>query len=281
VCEIAYCPPLEWESMLAFLRDRVCAGVEAVDGDRYYRTVSIGEARGWLSIAHAPGKDALRVEVSLSLATKLRPVMAMVKRAFDLEAQPSQIADQLGEIAVERPGLRIPGSFDGFETAVRAILGQQVSVAAATTLAGRYVRAFGEPIEAPIPGLTHLTPAAAHIAAIDPDELVKLGILRSRALTIVGLAQAVAEKRISLHSGVDVQRTMELLKELPGIGEWTAQYISMRSLRWPDAFPHTDLGIRKALQTTNSKQILEIAEAWRPWRAYAVMHLWKSLETTP
>jgi len=284
VCEIGYCPPLDWNGLLDFLRGRLCRGVEAIEGDRYLRTIAIqpinsaAVAKGWISVTAAEGRDALRVEVSVSLAPVLRQVLAAVKRVFDLAARPRQIAAHLGALAEARPGLRVPGAFDGFEMAVRAILGQQVSVAGAATLAGRFVQAFGEPVVTPFSGLTHLSPTASRIAAVDPAELVALGILASRAKSIVALAPAVSEGRLSLRPGRDVERTMVKLRELPGLGEWTAQYIAMRALGWPDAFPHTDLGIRKALGDPGPKRILEIAEAWRPWRSYATMHLWKSLE---
>ena len=363
-CEIAYCPPLDWPAMMDFLCGRVCKGVEAVQGDRYLRTIAIerksnssfvrgkeeegshtkaqrheeeqekndhsnhvvndsrsryiafcpggalgrrppsvalhgiatgdhelplngnlveplaaqGIATGWLAVSPVAGRDTLRVEVSLSLAPVLREALATVKRVFDLAARPEQISAHLGAIAEARPGLRVPGAFHGFEMAVRAILGQQVSVAAATTLAGRFVQAFGEPIVTPFEGLTHLSPDPCRIARADPAELVALGILNSRAKSILALAQALTEGSLTLRPGRDVERTIARLKELPGIGEWTAQYIAMRALGWPDAFPHTDLGIRKALNDPGPKRVLEIAEAWRPWRAYATMHLWKSLE---
>jgi AraC family transcriptional regulator of adaptative response / DNA-3-methyladenine glycosylase II len=280
VCEVAYCPPLDWEALLGFLRGRVCRGAEAVDGDRYLRTVAFDRHLGWLSVAPAAEKNALRVEVSLSLAPILRTVLAEVKRVFDVAAQPLQIASRLGTLAEARPGLRLPGAFGGFEMAVRAILGQQISVAAATTLAGRYLTAFGEPIATPFERLTHLSPTPERIAGIEPAELIAHGIIGARANSIIALARAVVEGRISLRPGTDVPRTMTLLQELPGIGGWTAHYVAMRALGWPDAFPHTDLGIRKALDEKDPKRILEMAEAWRPWRAYAAMHLWKSLEVT-
>jgi len=280
-CEVAYAPPLDWESLLGFLGARVCRGVESVDGDRYLRTLEFGKHRGWIAICPAPDKDALRVDASYSLAPVLRNVVASVKRVFDLGAQPGQIAARLGTLAEARPGLRVPGAFSGFEMAVRAILGQQISVSAASTLAGRYTAAFGEPIVTPFDALTCLSPTPDRVAAAEPDELAALGILRSRAQTIIALARAVAEGSIDLRPGADVPRTMARLREIRGIGEWTAHYIAMRSLGWPDAFPHADLGIMKALGETDPKRILQVAEAWRPWRAYATMHLWKSLEVRP
>jgi AraC family transcriptional regulator, regulatory protein of adaptative response / DNA-3-methyladenine glycosylase II len=227
------------------------------------------------------GRDALTVEVSASLAPVFVPTLARVKRLFDLAADPQRIAAHLGILAEAHPGLRVPGALDGFEMAVRAVLGQQVSVRAASTLAGRFVTAFGEPIETPHPGLTHLSPTAERVAQISTEELRAIGIPTARANTILALAEAVADGRIVLRAGADVEKTMAALKELPGIGGWTAQYVALRALGWPDAFPHTDLGIMKALGEKDPRRILEIAEPWRPWRGYAVMHLWKCLEVTP
>ena len=239
------------------------------------------EHQGWIAVSPLPGRYALRIELSASLAPVLRPTLARVKRLFDVAADPIEIASHLGPLAATRPGLRVPGAFDGFDMATRAILGQQVSVRAATTLSGRFAAAFGAPITTPFSSLTHLAPSADRVAETDLSEITVLGILPSRAKSILALARAVADGQIVLEPGHDVEDTMIRLKSLPGIGEWTAQYIAMRALAWPDAFPHTDLGLVRALGTRTPKQALERAEAWRPWRAYAAMHLWKSLETTP
>jgi AraC family transcriptional regulator of adaptative response / DNA-3-methyladenine glycosylase II len=279
LCEVAYRPPLDWEALLAFLAARAVRGVEAVNGHRYLRTVAFGKRRGWIAVEPSQKKQALRVELSASLIPAILPTLARVKRLFDLAAEPRQIAAHLGRLAATRPGLRVPGAFDGFELAVRAILGQQISVKAATTLAGRFAAAFGEPIETPFETLTHLSPTAARLAAASPSEIVLLGIVAGRASSVLALAKTVAAGTTVLEPGVDPGATMARLKELPGIGQWTAQYVAMRALAWPDAFPHTDLGIRKALGENNSKRVLQLAEAWRPWRAYATMHLWRSLET--
>ena len=281
LCELAYCSPFDWESLLAFLAPRASSGVEMMEGGRYLRTVAIGSQRGWIAVWPSLEKSVLKVEISASLAPALVPVLAGVKRLFDLSAEPGQIALCLGPLAAAHPGLRVAGAFDGFEMAVRAILGQQVSVKAATTLACRFANTFGEKIETPFPELMALPPTAERIARAEASELTALGIVGARVNAILALARAVAEGRIALKSGVDAEQTMARLCELPGIGEWTAQYIGMRALAWPDAFPHTDLALRKALGENNPKRILEIAHQWRPWRSYAAMHLWKSLETQP
>ncbi|MBV9388144.1 MAG: DNA-3-methyladenine glycosylase 2 [Chroococcidiopsidaceae cyanobacterium CP_BM_ER_R8_30] len=279
LCEVAYRPPLDWGEILSFLGKRIYRGVEVVDGNRYLRTVTWKQHRGWVAVEPSKRKHALRVELSASLASVLLPMLARVKRLFDLAAAPQQIAAHLGSLATAHPGLRVPGAFDGFELAVRAILGQRVSVKVATTLAGRFVTLFGEPIETPFTQLTHLPPVVEHVATAEPEALVSIGIPQVRANSILALARAVAEGRLVLEPGADVQQTIARLKELPGIGEWTAQYIAMRALSWPDAFPHTDLGICKALNENNPKRVLQLAESWRPWRSYAAIHLWQSLET--
>ena len=278
ICELAYRPPLDWEALRNFLVSRASGGVECVDGERYARTARIGKHTGWLAAGPHPDKPLLRVEVSVSLAPVLLPTLARVKRLFDLNADPQQIAERLGTLAAKHPGLRVPCAFDGFEMAVRAILGQQISVKAATTLAGRFAASFGEPIATPFPLLTHLAPTPQCVAGLDVEQLTALGIVTARAKSILALARAVADGSITLQPGANVESTLARLIALPGIGEWTAQYIAMRALAWPDAFPHTDLGILKALGETNPKRVLERAENWRPWRAYATMHLWKSLE---
>ncbi len=281
ICEVAFRPPLDWDALLAFLTAHTAAGVETTDGGVYRRTARIGRHSGWFAVSFLPSRDALRVELSASLAPALRPLLARVKRLFDLSADPTEIAAHLGPLAAQRPGLRVPGAFDGFEMAARAILGQQVSVRAATTLAGRLAAAFGEPTATPFPALTHLSPTADRIAEAKVEELTALGIMPARANSLLALARAVADGQIRLEPGPDVESKMSALKLLPGIGEWTAQYVAMRALAWPDAFPHTDLGIVTALGVKKPREVLARADAWRPWRAYAAMHLWKSLETNP
>ena len=278
VCRLFYRLPFDWHSLLTFFSRRLFAGVEQVTDERYQRTVGIGSHQGWVSVENNPSQSALRIELSLSLLPVLMQVLARLRRLFDLEATPEQITMHLGSLAENNPGLRVPGAFDGFEMAIRAILGQQISVKAATTFAGRLTNQFGQTIATPFPGLTHLAPTASAISAATVDELTRIGITRSRGRSILALAQAVASGSISLDIAVSIDQVLAKLKELPGIGDWTAHYFAMRVLGWPDAFPHSDLGILKALKTNNPRQALAAAETWRPWRAYAAMHLWKSLE---
>jgi AraC family transcriptional regulator of adaptative response / DNA-3-methyladenine glycosylase II len=215
--------------------------------------------------------------VSASLVKALPPVLSRVKALMDLACHPAEVAQALGALAKRHPGLRVPGAFDGFELAVRAILGQQVTVAGARTLAGRFAASFGDPVATPFESLTTLFPTAARVAELPPSRIARLGMPGARARTVVALARAVADGRVVLAPNADVAATLDALRALPGVGEWTAQYIAMRALSWPDAFPHTDLGVMKALGETGPRRVLAAGEAWRPWRAYAVMHLWQSL----
>lgn len=281
VCRLSYRIPFDWESLLAFFSRRVFAGVEEVSGGRYRRTVEIGAHRGWISVENDARRSCLRAEVSISLLPVLMQVLARLRRLFDLEALPAEISSRLGSLAEAHPGLRVPGAFDGFEMAVRAILGQQISVKAATTLAARLTKRFGGGIPTPYPALTHLGPRADVISKIPPSELAAIGITQARAKSILALAQAVSTGSVSFDPAVSIDKALVKFKELPGIGNWTAQYFAMRALGWPDAFPESDLGILKALGTKTPSHAASIAEDWRPWRAYAAMHLWKTLKETP
>jgi AraC family transcriptional regulator of adaptative response / DNA-3-methyladenine glycosylase II len=278
IFELSYRPPYDWKSLVAFLGARTIAGVESVDQSSYRRIVRIAQKgqthNGWIEVRPDPRKNTMRVIASASLVKAIQPLLSRVKCLFDLSSNPAQIGERLGELANSRPGLRVPGAFDGFEIAIRAVLGQQVSVAAARTLAGRFAAAFGTAVESPFESLSTAFPGPERIANLDAEEIVRLGILRSRAEAIMELAKAVADGVIALTPGADVDETSRKLSTLPGIGEWTAQYIAMRALAWPDAFPHTDLGVRRAMGMKKPKEVLAAAEAWRPWRAYAVMHLW-------
>jgi AraC family transcriptional regulator of adaptative response / DNA-3-methyladenine glycosylase II len=278
--DLAYRPPYDWSAMLAFLERRAIAGVEAVSGKRYARTLRSGKVAGWIEVAPSPRRSALRVVASLSLASSLPSVLSRVKSLFDLACHPEEIAAALGPIARDHPGLRLPGAIDGFEIAVRAILGQQVTVKAAAALAARFARRFGTAIETPHEALDRLFPQPAEIAALDPSCIAELGIIAARARAIVELARELGRARLSLEPTAHVESTLAALEKLPGIGPWTAQYIAMRALAWPDAFPHPDVAVLKAMKQPKPKLALATAEAWRPWRAYAVLHLWKSLERT-
>jgi AraC family transcriptional regulator of adaptative response / DNA-3-methyladenine glycosylase II len=279
--ELSYRPPYDWAAVSAFLGARAIVGVEAVEEERYRRTARIRvdgrEHRGWIEVSPSPKKPALRVAVSASLAKALPPVLSRVKALMDLACSPAEVAAALGELGRRHPGLRVPGAFDGFEVAVRAILGQRVTVAAARTVAGRFAAAFGDPVDTPVASLNRIFPDAARVAGLTYGNIARLGMPGARARSVIALARAVAGGELDLTPNADIEATLARLRALPGVGEWTAQYIAMRALAWPDAFPHSDLGVMKALEVTDARHALAAGEAWRPWRAYAVMHLWQSL----
>jgi AraC family transcriptional regulator, regulatory protein of adaptative response / DNA-3-methyladenine glycosylase II len=279
--ELSFRPPYDWPSLIDFLRARSVNAVEEADTSSYRRTVRIaqnGQAHtGWVEITPHRRKPVLRAAVSASLAKVLPALLSRVKHLMDLSCNPAEVAEVLGPLAAAKPGLRVPGAFDGFEVAVRAVLGQQVSVAAARTLAGRFAAAFGTPVGSPFSGLCTTFPASERIAELTAADISGLGVLPSRARTIIELAKALARDQVRLTPGADVTATLDSLRSIPGVGEWTAQYIAMRALAWPDAFPHTDLGVMKALGERTGRRVLAAADRWRPWRAYAVMHLWAAL----
>jgi AraC family transcriptional regulator, regulatory protein of adaptative response / DNA-3-methyladenine glycosylase II len=275
---LSYRPPFCWKSLLRYFRRRCYRGAEFVNGTQYFRTVRIGPSRGWISIENDSRKLALKIEVTPDLLSVLLPLIARLRRLFDLDASPESIAAALGSLASGNPGLRVPGAFDGFEVAMRAVLGQQISVPAATTIASRIVERYGERIDTPFPELKFIVPAAHQIAALPVSELRKVGLTEARATTLAGLAQAVAGEKINFLNVVSWEESVKQLLQVPGVGPWTAGYIAMRVLGWPDAFPHQDLGLQKALSVKKAADALALAEKWRPWRAYAAMQLWNSLE---
>ncbi|TSA12649.1 MAG: DNA-3-methyladenine glycosylase 2 family protein [Betaproteobacteria bacterium] len=296
--KLAYRPPLDWTRLLAFLASRGAAGVECAAGRRYLRTASIAVAgkthRGWIAAEPLPQQHALRLEISPLLMPALAPLLARARRLFDLDANPRVIEEHLGRderlrnIVRRQTGLRVPGAFDGFELALRAVLGQQISVKAASTLFSRCAAAFGEPVSVvsdvarsaamPDARLQLYAPMAERLAGAHLRELIAIGLTRKRAETLRALARAVTEDGLVLEPGADVEATMRSLQALPGIGAWTAHYIAMRALGYPDAYPHADLGLMKALGLRKAGDMLAAAEPWRPWRAYAAHHLWASLK---
>ncbi len=271
--------PFDWEGLLAFLRPRATPGVEVVDATSYRRAVAIDAVCGAIEVTHVPGSSRVRLRVSTSLAPHLLAVAERVTRIFDLSADPHAIAAHLERdarltpLVAARPGLRVPGAWDGFELAVRAVLGQQVTVAGATTLAGRLAATCGKRVTiAGAPELTRVFPTAAVIARAD---LGAVGLTKARAEALRTLAIAVRSGAIALDGSRSVDETRAALCALRGIGPWTAEYVAMRALGEPDAFPSGDLALRKAMDA--SERDLEArSNAWRPWRAYAAMHLWTS-----
>jgi len=281
--QLSYRPPYDWQAMLAFLRLRAIKDVELITEDSYARTVRLGNYTGWVRVTHAPAKHALMVEFTHSLTPVLPALLRRLRNLFDLAARPDLIAAHLQQYpllqqsVLSHPGLRVPGAYDGFEMAIRAILGQQITVKAATTLACRFADAFGAHIATPFTELSRLSPLATRITEASIDDIASLGIVSARARCILAMAQACASGELQLEAGNDPDKAIAQLVTLPGIGQWTANYIAMRALRWPDAFPKEDIAIRNNLGGVSAKQAEEMSQAWRPWRSYAVMHIWKNM----
>ena len=278
---LAYRPPLDSAAMMGFFARRQIAGMEQVDADTatLRRTVRIDGLVGWIAVRFHPTRLEVLLETSASLAPHLGMVLRRVRSLLDLDADPSAINACLHADFPQGDGLRVPGAWDGFETAVRAVLGQQVTVAAARTLAARLVAQWGDAVQTPWPALQRLFPTPAALAAASPDVLGSLGIVRQRQAAIGALARAVQSGDLALVPGADVARTMEQLRALPGIGDWTAQYIAMRVLRWPDAFPAGDVALQNALGVRDEAHPAKAAQAasaaWQPWRSYAVVRAWE------
>lgn len=288
VRELSWEPPYDWDGVVRFLAARAIPGVELVETGRYRRTISIGAGRGAVEVVPAFDRNALVATVRFDDARAVPGILARLGRLFDLGAPVGEIAEWLaadpllGPRIAARPGLRVPGAWDGFELAVRAVLGQQITVAAARTLAGRLAASFGEPFADPDAvehGLTRQFPRPERLAAV-AAEVAGLGMPRSRAHSVAGLAAAaVADPELFSADGADLGAAVERLQSLPGVGEWTAQYIALRALHQADAFPAADVGLLRAAAGPDGRrptpaELLARAEAWRPWRAYAAQLLW-------
>jgi AraC family transcriptional regulator of adaptative response / DNA-3-methyladenine glycosylase II len=288
---LPYRAPYDWDAMLAFLTARAIPGVETVRDGRYARTLSVGQARGVLMIE--PGDGAyLKATLRFPKVEVWPAVIARVRRVFDLAADPAVIEAHLSEdpalapLVAARPGLRAPGAWDGFELAVRAVLGQQITVHAARMLAGKITAEHGVVLEdeaANAMGLTHFFPEPAALALVDVETLP---MPRARGRALVGLAAAAAADPELFGMRRSLDEAVAALRALPGVGEWTAQYIAMRALREPDAFPSADIGLMRALEGPDGlrpspAELLARAERWRPWRAYAASHLWAADPKNP
>ncbi len=283
VLRLGYRPPFDAVAVLAYLAARAAPGVEEVADGVYRRSVCFAGASGVIAVHPdpKPGAHRLLLHVPAALAPHVRPIAARVRRLFDLDADPAPIAAELArdpELARRlrrHPGVRVPGAWSGFELAIRAILGQQVTVAGATTLAGRLAAAHGARLASPSGALRVLAPEAPALARAD---LAELGVPRARAEALRALARAVAEGGLDLDGGLAPETALRRLEALPGIGPWTAQYVALRALGVPDAFPASDLGLRRALGGAGgplaARDLERRAEAWRPWRGYAAVLLW-------
>jgi len=286
---LAYRPPYDFAAMLDFLRGRALPGVEVVDEASYSRVIGSSDAPGWLRVSAWPDSgresdaNALKLELHGARPTQMLEIVNRLRRMFDLDADPRAIAEALGvdarlrPLVRQRPGLRVPSGWDGFEIAVRAIIGQQISVAGARTLATRLSQRFGQPLPAPLaPGLDHLFPRPEALADAD---LAAIGLTRARAETVRTVARAVLDERVDFRPERTLDDFTARWVALPGIGPWTAHYIALRALGHPDAFPADDLVLQRAVPNDGSRMTAKAlsarSEAWRPWRAYSVIQLWK------
>lgn len=284
--ELGYRPPYDWDALMAYLARRALAGVEEVDSHHYRRVVSLvdpaGQPRhGWLEITHRAHRQCIGVR----LAQPLLPALAMIRNRvghfLDLNQSPADIQAALGDTPHWRPGLRLPGCVDGFEAAVRAIAGQQISVAAALRWLGGFVDHFGTPVTTPFANLDRAFPPPALIADQRAERIAALGINRQRAGAIVALARACRDDPGLLESGLDPEPRIRRLLAIPGIGDWTAQYIALRALAHPDAFPAADAGVLGALsrlhgRAIDAREAASLSRPWQPWRGYMTVHLWQS-----
>ena len=281
---LPYRAPYDWEAMIGFLAARAIPGVESAGPRRYARTLEIEGARGVVIVTPGAG-DMLVAEIHFPRLKALPAVIARIRRVFDLAADPGLIGAHLSQdpalapMVAARPGLRAPGAWDGFELAVRAVLGQQITVVAARNLAAKLVHAYGQRIDDPAAaelGLTHVFPTPDRLVG---QEIAALGMPRSRGAALEGLAGTVAADPTIFTPRADLESAIAALSALPGVGEWTAQYIALRELREPDAFPSADIALMRALADETgvrptARELLARAEVWRPWRAYAALHLW-------
>jgi AraC family transcriptional regulator, regulatory protein of adaptative response / DNA-3-methyladenine glycosylase II len=278
---LAHTTPYQWPAMLAFLAARAVPGVEEVSGDEYRRTFAFDDALGTVAVRPLPGTSQLLARIRVSRVAALPAVVGRIRRLLDLDSDARAIDAHLARdrdlapLVRARPGLRVPGAWDHFEIAVRAILGQQVSVAAARTIAGRIAAAHGRPVPGGGPALAFPGPERLAKAPLDG-----VGLPRARAAAIAALSRAVLEDPSLLRPAAELDATVERLAALPGIGSWTAQYVAMRAFREPDAFPASDLGLLRAMARGGARptpvELARRAEAWRPWRAYAAQHLWNA-----
>ncbi len=286
---LSYRPPYAWDELVEFLGGRTIPGVERMTEGAYMRTVSLerdGKSHsGWIRVSNDPKRSRLSLTLSGSLLPVLTKVLLRVRRLFDLDSDPTEMSDRLScldELApgMYVPGLRVPGCFDPFEMSVRAVLGQQITVKAARTLATRIANTLGEAVDTPFEELMRTFPTSKMICDLErpiEDRLGPLGVTGARSRCILALAEALENGAIRLTTDADPQVEMAKLLKLPGFGPWTVNYVAMRAFSWPDGFPHTDYGVKKALTGLNEKEILERSQKWKPWRSYATMCLWNSL----
>ncbi len=287
--QLQFRPPFDWKSLLDFLGSRAIPGIEVVEETSYRRTISLDGKKGEFELNFFDDKNVIKLQIHFPDSKALFKIVERVRRIVDLRANCMEISNHLGQdpflapMMAASPGLRVPGAWDGFEIAVRAILGQQITVKAATTLAGRLAKAYGEKWEGT--DCDHLTVLFPTAESLSQANFAEIGLTKARSQTIRDMATAVCQGKLTFDGSVDFKTFTEQITEIRGIGDWTAQYIGLRALGEPDAFPAADLGLLKAASPENtrisSKDLLEKANPWRPWRAYATMYLWKNYQPTP
>ena len=297
VLRLAYRPPYDWTTMLNYMAGRAIPGIEITNAfshtGSYARSVRIGTTTGWLRVTHLPDKPLLQLEIASTLTPVLMQLVSRIRNQFDLDADPATIATHLRldpvleKLIRAKPGIRVTGAFDIFELAIRAVLGQQISVAGASTLSGRLVQKFGGPIQTPIAGITHHFPQAELLATVPINDIMQIGLPTKRAETIRNLSRFTAQGGFNIQPGSTLVETIAHLKTVQGIGDWTAHYIALRALRFTDAFPAGDLGLQKKMAAQldgnasspmrlTEQQLALHAHAWTPWRGYAAFILWNS-----
>lgn len=284
VFELGYRPPLAWDVLLGFLGTRAVDGIEHLHGGTYLRTMAVESGEdlhvGWVRLEHVPRRLVVRVTLSASLARVIPQALGKVRRLCDLGCRPDIVDRHLGDLAGSLPGVRLPGTFDGFEIAVRAIVGQLISVVHARRILARLTEHAGValPAESAIAPLTHAFPGAAALAALSDDAYRAAGVPPGKMRALRALAAAVSMRALRLDPQSPPEETVAALRALPDIGDWTAQYIAMRALGWPDAFPGTDYALRKVLGVATVRAMHARTAHWAPWRAYAAIHLWHRYE---
>jgi AraC family transcriptional regulator of adaptative response / DNA-3-methyladenine glycosylase II len=280
-----YRPPFDWQHLLEFLGDRAMFGIERVEGETYFRTVPIGNGAAEISVTNDAVRSRIVAEIPVQLAPLAMDLSNRLRRLFDLDARPDVIEKELGRdkwlgpIVKKQRGTRLPGAFDPFEIAIRSVLGQQVTVAGATTLAKRVVEKFGREVSIGEHGksrIARIFPSAETMANASLADVRAIGMPEARAKTVLAIARKIADGDLVLTAGADPEVAIASMTDIAGVGNFTSHVVAMRALRYVDAFPSSDLGVRKALASKNARELEGRAEAWRPWRAYAVIHLWRN-----
>ncbi|SAI69422.1 DNA-3-methyladenine glycosidase II [Bordetella ansorpii] len=276
---LPYRPPYAWQGVLGFLAHRHTLGVEHVDNSNYARALEWmhegAPLTGWLSVAHEPDDGMLSLTLSPGLQPAAQALLGQAMRVFGTQCDPVPVDAHLGEMAVGQPGMRVPGAFDGFEIAVRAIAGQQISVRNARGILARLSQRHGAAVPDAPHGLAHAFPSAQRIARLSLEDVITCGLIRIRAEAILSIAREIEAGRLDLHPRTPRDATLAALRAIRGVGAWTVQYVAMRALNEPDAMPAGDAVLKKRLGMADAKALDAHARRWSPWRAYATVHVWR------